>query len=275
MLRACAARLGQHLARQRHPRRARRCALLHPRRGRRRRHRPDNAARHRRGPARQWERHRRLPAPVTLGQPPRLVGDVIDNAVRAARTGQPADGAIVGHPASAGRATGPVRIVHGPDDFAAFTDGEVLVAERPPRRGRHCSPAPPPWSPTAAPSPRTPPSLPASTASPPSWAPARPPAGCTPGRSSPSTATPAPSPPLDSLDRRCSTVTSGRRHLRPADPRRRAVFIAAARRAHRGRADRRDRRRDGRVRVQTRWPPSERRQRVPDRPWRSSSPRRR
>lgn len=76
-----------------------------------------------------WERHRQLPAPVTLGQPPRLVGDVIDNAVRAARIGQPADGALVGHPASAGRATGPVRLVHGPDDFAAFTEGEVLVAK--------------------------------------------------------------------------------------------------------------------------------------------------
>lgn len=76
-----------------------------------------------------WGRHRRLPAPVTLGRPPRLVGDVIDNAVRAARVGQPAEGALVGHPASAGRATGPVRLVHGPDDFAAFAEGEVLVAK--------------------------------------------------------------------------------------------------------------------------------------------------
>lgn len=76
-----------------------------------------------------WQRHRRLHAPITLGRPPRLVGDVIDNAVRAARIGQPADGALVGHPASAGRATGPVRVVHGPDDFAAFADGEVLVAK--------------------------------------------------------------------------------------------------------------------------------------------------
>jgi pyruvate,water dikinase len=76
-----------------------------------------------------WERHRRLPAPVTLGHPPRLVGDVIDKAVREARSGQAAAGALVGHPASAGRATGPVRLVHGPADFAAFTDGEVLVAK--------------------------------------------------------------------------------------------------------------------------------------------------
>ena len=76
-----------------------------------------------------WEQCRRLRAPVTIGRAPRLVGDVIDKAVRAARTAYPVEGAIVGHPASAGRATGPVRMVHGPQDFAAFLDGEVLVAK--------------------------------------------------------------------------------------------------------------------------------------------------
>ncbi|WP_426513048.1 PEP-utilizing enzyme [Dactylosporangium sp. McL0621] len=77
-----------------------------------------------------WQRQRRLAAPLTLGRPPRLIGDVIARAVAQARgpvtTG---DGVIVGHPASAGRASGPVRIVDGPQDFAAFTDGEVLVAK--------------------------------------------------------------------------------------------------------------------------------------------------
>jgi pyruvate,water dikinase len=87
-----------------------------------------------------WERDRRLVAPVTIGRPPRLVGDVIDNAVRAARTGRPADDALVGHPASAGHATGPVRIVHGPEDFSAFRAGDVLVA-------RATSPA---WTPLFA-----------------------------------------------------------------------------------------------------------------------------
>lgn len=78
---------------------------------------------------REWERQRRLVAPLTLGRPPRLIGDVIDTAVHAARGGAPIpEGAIVGHPASAGRATGPVRQVRGPDDFAAFRTGEVLVA---------------------------------------------------------------------------------------------------------------------------------------------------
>ena len=36
---------------------------------------------------------------------------------------------IVGHPASAGSATGPVRIVHSPQDFGGFRDGDVLVAK--------------------------------------------------------------------------------------------------------------------------------------------------
>jgi rifampicin phosphotransferase len=76
-----------------------------------------------------WEQHRRLPAPVTIGRPPRLVGDVIDKAVRAARSAHPVEAAIVGHPASAGRATGRVRLVLSPQDFAGFLDGEVLVAK--------------------------------------------------------------------------------------------------------------------------------------------------
>jgi pyruvate,water dikinase len=76
-----------------------------------------------------WEQHRRLLAPITIGRPPRLVGDVIDKTVREARTGQAAADAIVGHPASAGRATGPVRIIRGPQDFESLADGEVLVAK--------------------------------------------------------------------------------------------------------------------------------------------------
>jgi phosphohistidine swiveling domain-containing protein len=68
--------------------------------------------------------------PLTLGHPAPLIGDVIDRTVQQARHGAAAtDGAMIGHPASAGRATGPVRIVHGPQDFAAFSDGDVLVAK--------------------------------------------------------------------------------------------------------------------------------------------------
>ncbi len=77
-----------------------------------------------------WQRLRQLAAPLTLGQPTPLIGDVIDRAVQQARHGAvTAEGAMIGHPASTGRATGPVRIVHGPQDFAAFSDGDVLVAK--------------------------------------------------------------------------------------------------------------------------------------------------
>lgn len=82
------------------------------------------------GPRRaEWTRQRRLVAPLTLGRPTRLIGDPIARAVQKARTGQVPDGALVGHPASSGRATGPVRVVTDTADFDVFTDGEVLVAK--------------------------------------------------------------------------------------------------------------------------------------------------
>jgi rifampicin phosphotransferase len=76
-----------------------------------------------------WERQRRLLAPLTIGRPPRLIAKELLATVEAARTpGVVAEGAIVGQPASPGRASGPVRIVHGPADFDRFQPGEVLVA---------------------------------------------------------------------------------------------------------------------------------------------------
>lgn len=77
----------------------------------------------------EWQARRRLRAPLTLGQPPRLIGDPIARAADRARGGRalPA-GAIVGQPVSAGRATGPVRLVTDPDQFDAFLPGEVLLA---------------------------------------------------------------------------------------------------------------------------------------------------
>jgi pyruvate,water dikinase len=78
----------------------------------------------------EWQRQRRLAAPLTLGRPPLLIGDVIERTVRRARgPAGPRDGeSIIGHPASAGQATGPVRIITDPRDFATFADGDVLVA---------------------------------------------------------------------------------------------------------------------------------------------------
>jgi rifampicin phosphotransferase len=79
---------------------------------------------------RQWQRQRRLAAPLTLGRPPRLIGDVIDHAVQEARGNADIDDVlIIGHPASTGRATGPIRVIRGPQDFATFADGDVLVAK--------------------------------------------------------------------------------------------------------------------------------------------------
>jgi phosphohistidine swiveling domain-containing protein len=76
-----------------------------------------------------WERQRRLLAPLTIGRPPRLLAKELLGAVEAVRTTGPApEDAIVGQPASPGRATGPVRIIHGPGDFDRFQPGEVLVA---------------------------------------------------------------------------------------------------------------------------------------------------
>lgn len=76
-----------------------------------------------------WQRQRRLPAPLTLGRPARLIGDPVARAVERARgAGRIPDDAIVGQPASAGRATGPVRLITDPADFATFQPGEVLLA---------------------------------------------------------------------------------------------------------------------------------------------------
>jgi rifampicin phosphotransferase len=76
-----------------------------------------------------WERQRRLLAPLTIGRPPRLLAKELLAAVDAVRTTSPApEDAIVGQPASPGRATGQVRTLHGPADFDRFQAGEVLVA---------------------------------------------------------------------------------------------------------------------------------------------------
>lgn len=76
-----------------------------------------------------WERQRRLIAPLAIGRPPRLLPDVVGRAVSRIRRAPRGDGnALVGQPASPGRATGPVRVVRGPDDFRHFEAGDVLVA---------------------------------------------------------------------------------------------------------------------------------------------------
>ncbi len=76
-----------------------------------------------------WDAQRRLVPPLEIGAPPAIARGAISGMVESARAAsrQP-DGAIVGHPASPGRASGPVRIVSGPEQFDAFERGDVLVA---------------------------------------------------------------------------------------------------------------------------------------------------
>jgi pyruvate,water dikinase len=141
-----------------------------------------------------WERQRHLLAPLTIGRPPRLLAKELLAVVDAVRTTGPVpQGAIVGQPASPGRATGPVRIVAGPGDFDHLQPGEVLVARATAPAWTPLFAERPRSSPTAAPWPPTPPWSPASTASPP-WSPPRmPPPDSATGSRSPWTAAPAPS----------------------------------------------------------------------------------
>lgn len=85
----------------------------------------------------EWERQRWLSPPLVLGNP--LGARLIARAANAMRVPgvTTADGAdvpqsqavLTGMPASPGRATGRVRIIHGPEDFERFQPGEVLVAQ--------------------------------------------------------------------------------------------------------------------------------------------------
>ncbi|MFB4269659.1 PEP/pyruvate-binding domain-containing protein [Nonomuraea sp. GTA35] len=74
-----------------------------------------------------WERQRRLAAPLTLGSPPPLIGRRLAHSLGLVRAGR-SDNALAGQGASAGRASGPVRLVHGPEDFSKVEPGDVLVA---------------------------------------------------------------------------------------------------------------------------------------------------
>ncbi|HEU5288851.1 MAG TPA: PEP/pyruvate-binding domain-containing protein, partial [Candidatus Limnocylindria bacterium] len=75
-----------------------------------------------------WERQRRLIAPLVIGTMPRMLATILGAADRAMR--DPVDApehAIRGIPASAGRVTGPARVIWDADDFARVRQGDVLV----------------------------------------------------------------------------------------------------------------------------------------------------
>ena len=74
----------------------------------------------------EWRRQRRLAAPLSLGPTPRFLSHVLAGA-HARPPGTP-ENVIVGQAASPGRATGPVRVIHGPDEFDQLDAGDILVA---------------------------------------------------------------------------------------------------------------------------------------------------
>ncbi len=78
----------------------------------------------------EWARQRKLSAPLQLGKLPPVLGNMFDQIANSARSTRdvPA-GALVGHPASPGRAEGRVRVVDGPEGFSRFLPGEILVAK--------------------------------------------------------------------------------------------------------------------------------------------------
>lgn len=77
-----------------------------------------------------WQRQRRLAAPLVLTELPGPMRKLQDSLVAQLRGDDvEQDGAsIIGMPASAGRATGRVRLVLSPSDFDRLQEGEVLVA---------------------------------------------------------------------------------------------------------------------------------------------------
>ncbi len=77
-----------------------------------------------------WERQRKLAPPLRIGKLPGFMQSMFDALTRDLRgdTIETTDSTIVGMPASAGRATGKVRLVRSPADFDRLLDGEVLVA---------------------------------------------------------------------------------------------------------------------------------------------------
>ena len=85
----------------------------------------------------EWARQRRLSPPLVLGSPfsARVIARATD-AMRAPGTvaedhpnRHEGQDVLKGMPASPGQATGPVRVILGPDDFERFQPGEVLVAQ--------------------------------------------------------------------------------------------------------------------------------------------------
>ena len=77
---------------------------------------------------REWERRRALAPPLRLGQAPRAFQRGLARLEPPLAPPAGPAAALRGRPASPGRATGPVRLLHGPAEFDTLRPGEVLVA---------------------------------------------------------------------------------------------------------------------------------------------------
>ena len=74
----------------------------------------------------QWHSQCRLTPPLRIGPP--TPADRIANQWHTADQNEPRPAVVVGLPASPGSASGPVRIILGPEDFDRVHQGDVLVA---------------------------------------------------------------------------------------------------------------------------------------------------
>lgn len=76
-----------------------------------------------------WDRERRLVPPLSLGNAPKLLQRMLGSLELLRSDSTPGKEALRGEPASPGRASGRVRVIRGPDDFASFQQGEILVSQ--------------------------------------------------------------------------------------------------------------------------------------------------
>ena len=75
-----------------------------------------------------WTSQRELVPPLQLGTVPPMFARILDDYLATIRGPVDSAAALVGVPASGGLASGPARIVRGPDDFDRVRPGDVLVA---------------------------------------------------------------------------------------------------------------------------------------------------
>jgi len=74
------------------------------------------------------EEQARLVPPLLIGHANPILRRLLDSFARTVGAAPSASALVTGTPASPGRASGPVRVVHRPDQFDELQPGEILVA---------------------------------------------------------------------------------------------------------------------------------------------------